>query len=247
MDTLLSLEDISLSRPSAGGAIQPILRGISAQFPRSGVTAVLGPSGAGKSSLLRLLNRLEDPTSGSILFNQKPLSGYPVRELRRRIGMVFQLPALFSGTVRDNLNYSPSLWGRSLDSTAVSDLLARVDLSAELADRSSQELSIGQQQRVAIARALANGPEVLLMDEPTSALDPTTAAHVLNLLSELRQELGLTIIFVTHLLQQAEKAADHVLFLVEGERAWEGPAADFFASEDPGIMGFLKGEFGTSP
>ncbi|HEX2952890.1 MAG TPA: ATP-binding cassette domain-containing protein [Bacillota bacterium] len=242
---ILKMEGVGLTRPSSGAGqpSQPILMDISVSICESSVTAVLGPSGAGKSSLLRLLNRLEDPTSGTIIYREKLLSTYPVRQIRRKIGMVFQLPALFPGTVRDNLQYGPFLWGEKRADQELVTLLNHVDLPEELLNRPSQELSVGQQQRVSIARTLANRPEVLLLDEPTSGLDPTTAAHILKLLINLKQELGITIVFVTHLLEQAKAIADHVLLLAQGKKITESDASSFFNSDDPRIIAFLKGEF----
>lgn len=244
---VLQLDKVRLVRATANRdePPQPILRDLSVAIQTASITAVLGPSGAGKSSVLRLLNRLEEPTSGTIMYQGRPLVSYPVRAIRRKIGMVFQLPALFPGTVRDNLLYGPALWGEKLTESELETLLEHVDLPRELLNRPSQELSVGQQQRVSMARTLANRPEVLLLDEPTSGLDPTAAAHILRLLTRLKQELRMTVVFVTHLLQQAEAVADHVLFLAEGQKVAECDAPSFFHSTDPQISAFLNGAYET--
>lgn len=247
INSYLTLDSVSLIRTSSKPANEiTILDNISVEFPRATVTAVLGPSGAGKSTLLRMINRLEDPTCGIIWFDGNQIRTYSPQELRRRIGMVFQLPSLFSGSVRDNLNYGPSLWGETLSEEALNHLITSVDLSVDLLDRPSQNLSIGQQQRVAIARALANHPEVLLMDEPTSALDPTAAGHILRLMVDLKSRFGLTIIVVTHLLNHAEAIADRILLLEAGKKIAELSTPDFFSSELPIVRKFIQGELRPS-
>ncbi|HKT83507.1 MAG TPA: ATP-binding cassette domain-containing protein, partial [Solirubrobacterales bacterium] len=159
---LFELRDVSLNR---GG--RPVLDSVSAGLP-AGATAIVGPSGAGKSTLLRLLNRLADPDSGSIAFRGEPLPQRDVRELRREVSLVPQLPALLEGTVRDNLAYAARLAGKPLDCERS---LSLAGLDPDFAARRVDELSVGEQQRAMLGRALAQGPAVLLLDEPTSALD----------------------------------------------------------------------------
>ena len=175
---------------------------------------VVGPSGAGKSTLLRLCNRLIVPTSGTVRFRGDDVAGLDPLALRRRVGMVFQRPTLFGGTVRDNLRVAcPD--GDVADYEAA---LERAALDASFLDRSADELSGGEAQRACVARTLVTGPEVLLMDEPTSSLDTAARTTVEDLAcSESRR--GVAVLWVTHDQQQVERLADHVLELRAGKLA----------------------------
>ncbi|MFL5271155.1 MAG: ATP-binding cassette domain-containing protein, partial [Anaeromyxobacteraceae bacterium] len=152
-----------LSRTVQGRAI---VDDVSFELSEGEVLALVGPSGAGKSSLLRLLDRLDEPTGGTVLLEGRDYRELPPRELRRRVGMIMQLPALFPGTVADNLRFGPRQRGAELADAAVEALLADVGL-AGFGARDAARLSGGEAQRVAIARAVANEPAVLLLDEPT--------------------------------------------------------------------------------
>ncbi len=177
----------------------PIVSGFSARISASGLTAVIGPSGAGKTTLVRLLNRLDDPDGGVVLLDGEDVRSYDVLALRRRVQYVGQVPVTFPGTVADNL-CSP-------DPAA---LLDRVGLPASLAGREADRLSVGEAQRMCLARALALEPEVLLLDEPTSALDSASKEGVEALVVSLAAD-GLTVVMVSHDPRQASHLADHVL------------------------------------
>ncbi len=179
---------------------------------RDGACALLGPSGSGKSSMLRLLNRLSDPDSGTIEFEGEDVRALDVLDLRRRAVLVPQLPAPLPGTVADNVRYGPALCGRE---AAVESCLTRAGLSRAYADREAAELSVGEQQRVMLARALALEPEVLLLDEPTSALDEAARDGVERTLEELARA-GVAMVLVTHDRSQAERIASDVIELHEG-------------------------------
>ena len=179
---------------------------------RDGATALLGPSGSGKSSLLRLLNRLSDPDSGTIEFEGEDVRAIDVLDLRRRAVLVPQLPAPLPGTVADNVRYGPSLFDANPD---VESCLNRAGLDSAYAEREASELSVGEQQRVMLARALALDPEVLLLDEPTSALDETARDGVERTLAELARA-GVAMVLVTHDRSQAERIASEVVELREG-------------------------------
>lgn len=205
-----------------------VLRGVSARFPGGVVTAVVGPSGAGKTSLLRCLNRLEEPHAGRVLLDGQDIRSIPPTHLRKRVGMIFQTPQLFEGGVRANLAYGLE----ALADDAAAAALAAAGLPATFLDRESTALSVGQAQRVCIARALVRGPEVLLMDEPTSALDKDAAAKVEATIVALADR-DLSVVLVTHNLEQARRLASRALLLNEGialaegdldevERAWPG-------------------------
>ncbi len=177
-----------------------------------GATALLGPSGSGKSSMLRLLNRLSDPDSGTIEFEGDDVRALDVLDLRRRAVLVPQLPAPLPGTVADNVRYGPSLFDGDPD---VESCLNRAGLDSAYAEREASELSVGEQQRVMLARALALDPEVLLLDEPTSALDETARDGVERTLAELARA-GVAMVLVTHDRGQAERIASEVVELREG-------------------------------
>lgn len=207
------------------------------------IFTVLGPSGAGKSTLLRLLNALDDPSEGEIRFDGTPIEEIDIFDLRRRVAMVFQQPALLPGTVRENLDYPRKSLNSQTTDRSNEELLDIVGLSPELLSRDSEALSLGQQQRVMIARALVSRPEVLLMDEPTSALDPTATKRILNLAKTLQQEYGLTIVFVTHNMPEAKEIANRVLLLVAGESKVIASAESFFSGETGELAErFLAGE-----
>jgi putative ABC transport system ATP-binding protein len=193
-----------------------LLRNITFALNPAEVLAVVGPSGAGKSSLLRLLNRLDEPTQGSVLFHGRDYRETPVLRLRRSIGMVMQRAWLFPGTVGENIAFGPAQQGRVLPPDQIAEMLARVGL-AGYADRNALTLSGGEAQRVAITRALANEPEILLLDEPTSALDEAARDGVQDLLASLIRERRLTCVWVTHSPEQARTMADRVLALRAGE------------------------------
>lgn len=183
-------------------------------MPAQGITVLLGPSGAGKSMILRLLNRLEVPTAGEVRFRGEPVASLDPRLLRRRVGMVFQRPAPFPGTVRDNLHVAdPAASGEAL-AGALSD----AGLDPGYLDRSADQLSGGEAQRMCLARTLVTGPEVLLMDEPTSALDPDARLHLERTARRLADR-GRAMVWVTHDLQQADRLADDVVVVIDGRIA----------------------------
>lgn len=176
----------------------PIIKGFSTRIPADGLTAMVGPSGVGKSTLLRLLNRLDDPDAGDVLLDGLDVRSYDVLELRRRVQLVGQVPVTFPGTVAANVG------------PEVEPLLARVGLDAALAWRDADRLSVGEAQRMCLARALARHPECLLLDEPTSALDTIAKAGVEGLIRSLADD-GLTVVMVTHDPRQASHLADRIL------------------------------------
>jgi UDP-glucose/iron transport system ATP-binding protein len=196
---------------------------LSYSFQKGQIYNIVGPSGAGKSSFLRLLNRLDEPTEGEILFYDKSLPSYPPTELRKKISMLFQIPYLFPGTVQDNLEYCcKGSQGRKKVETDPAVYLERVGLSRDFAGKQAEDISVGEKQRVAIARALVLEPEVLLLDEPTSALDPSSAQKIERLILSLSKDLCLTVIMVTHNPEQAIRLGGETIFLVGGKMIESG-------------------------
>jgi len=192
-----------------------IVDDVSLDVFRGELLGIVGASGSGKSSLLRLLNRLDEPTSGTVYLNEVDYKMIPPRELRRRLGMVTQRPFLFPGTVTSNLQFGPQQRGEILSSSTASELLHHVGLDG-FADRDVRNLSGGEQQRVSLARALANQPEMLLLDEPTSALDEDAKLGVEQLIRDLATATSRTFILVTHDREQARRICDRVGFMEHG-------------------------------
>ena len=205
-----------------------VLDHVTASVPDGGgITCLLGPSGAGKSTLLRLCNRLEVPTDGEVRYRGRPLPDIDPLVLRRSVGMVFQRPTLFAGTVRENLLVAEP----EADETVMADALGRARLPATFLDRDGDALSGGEAQRACLARTLITGPEVLLMDEPTSALDPT-ATRALEELGRRLADDGMPVLWVTHDLDQADRIADRRIVLVGGRLADEHQVQHYLASEE---------------
>ncbi len=213
-EVLFELRDVSLSR---GG--RRVLDSASAEVP-AGATAIVGPSGSGKSTLLRLLNRLADPDSGTISYGGRPLVECDPLALRREVSLVPQLPALLEGTVESNLRYAAGLAGRELDAERC---LRLAGLDASFAERDVSKLSVGEQQRAMLARSLVQEPRVLLLDEPTSALDEASRDAVEATLAELRHELDISLVLVSHDPKQARRLSDWVVRLEGGRAVAAGP------------------------
>lgn len=204
-----------LTRVSDDGSL--ILKGVSMDIPKGMIVGVIGPSGSGKSTFLRSLNRLWEPPATTVCLDGVDITNIDVITLRRRVGMLFQLPVLFEGTVADNVRYGPNLRGEKLSDQDVYKLLSFADLDASLAKKTGSELSVGQAQRVALARTLANEPEVLLLDEPTSALDPISTENIEDVIVKLKKQRGITTVIVSHSIKQIQRVADIVCLVVDGE------------------------------
>lgn len=198
---------------------------ISVQIRKGTIAAIVGPSGAGKSSFLRLLNRLDEPTGGTVWLEGRDYRTLPPQELRRRVGMVMQSPHLFPGTVAENIRFGPRQRQQELPQETIEGLLEQVGLSG-YAERDVSNLSGGEAQRVSLARTLANSPEVLLLDEPTSALDESTQRDVEDLILGIIREQGLTCLFITHNTEQAQRIATHVIVLEAGKLVRFGPVEE---------------------
>jgi ABC-type multidrug transport system ATPase subunit len=214
---LFELRDVRLARGD-----RTVLDSLSVEIPAGGA-AIVGPSGAGKSTLLRLLNRLADPDAGTIAYRGRPLDEYDPLALRKRVGLVPQLPALLEGTVEDNLAYAARLAGRELD---VGRCLQLAGLDPDFAGRDVARLSVGEQQRAMLGRALAQEPEALLLDEPTSALDSETRDAVEATLVGLRREIDISLVIVSHDPDQARRMGEWALRLERGRAVACGPTVD---------------------
>lgn len=222
-----------------------LLENISFSVPPRETLAIVGPSGSGKSTLLRLLNRLDEPTTGTVFLDGVDYRELPPRELRRRIGMVTQRPYLFPGTVADNLQFGPRQREQTLSDTAIERLLGSVGLP-DYALRDVANLSGGEAQRVSFARTLANEPEILLLDEPSSALDESSKHGIESLIQTIMgkksdlvpgsdevQHQPLSCVLVTHDMAQASRLAQYAIALAAGHIVKSGRIEEVFRVEDP--------------
>lgn len=231
------------------------IKNIGVEIPEKKVTAFIGPSGCGKSTFLKCFNRMNDlvdgcKIEGEFYVGKTDIYGkIDVNELRKNVGMVFQKPNPFPMSVYDNIAYGPRTFGitkhADLDEI-VEKSLRQAAMWDELKDRlnkSALGLSGGQQQRLCIARSLAANPKVLLMDEPTSALDPISTGKIEELMEELKKEI--TIVIVTHNMQQATRIADKTAFFLLGELVEYGNTDDIFTSpKDERTERYITGRFG---
>jgi putative ABC transport system ATP-binding protein len=192
-----------------------IVNDISLDVRHCELLGVVGASGSGKSSFLRLLNRLDEPTSGTVYLGDQDYRQIPPPTLRQRVGMVTQRPFLFPGDIASNLRFGPAQRGETLPDSEIASLLERVGLPG-FAARNVANLSGGEQQRVSLARSLANRPEILLLDEPTSALDEQAKVGIEDLIRKLVNENCLTFVLVTHDRDQARRLCHRVAFIEAG-------------------------------
>lgn len=218
------------------GSDKPALNGVSIDIPDGDIFGIIGISGAGKSTLVRCINLLEQPTSGRVIVDGQDvtnLTGAELRAYRRRVAMIFQgFGLLAQKTALDNVCF-PFLASKGKiteeDRTKARELLARVGLADKAASYPAQ-LSGGQQQRVAIARALACDPAYILCDEATSALDPASTQQILDLLRQINEDTGTTILVITHSMDVVERICKNVTVLVHGHVVEQGPVEQIFAN-----------------
>jgi putative ABC transport system ATP-binding protein len=218
----LMLETRNLSRAVAN---KVLVDNVSLQVKPGEVLAVIGPSGAGKSSFLRLLNRLDEPTGGTVLLNGEDYRATAPRELRRRVGMVMQTAYLFPGTVAANIAFGPRHHGERIAGEQIAALLDRIGLPG-YEDRDVNTLSGGEAQRVSVARTMANAPDALLLDEPTSSLDDAAARGIEELVLGIIEERRLTCVIVTHNRSQAARMAGRTMVLDAGRVVAIGPTRE---------------------
>lgn len=229
--SLFQFEQVTVAGPSGVR-----LESVSLVIPAEGITTIVGPSGSGKTTLLRLCNRLELPTSGRILYRGSPIAELDPLQLRRHVGMVFQKPVLFPGTIRDNLAEANGI----LSTADCHAILDRVALDRGLLNRNADELSGGEAQRACLARALVASPSAILMDEPTSSLDGAASRRLEELARSLVED-GIPVVWVSHDLAQMERIADRVALIIDGSiRLW-GTPTELAASADARIRAFMEG------
>jgi osmoprotectant transport system ATP-binding protein len=238
-DVMIRLDAVTKSFP---GSDTPAVDRLSLDVPRGELVVFVGPSGCGKTTTLKMINRIIEPTSGTISIDGQDATARPTHELRRDIGYVIQRVGLFPHrTIEQNIATVPRLlgWDKARTETRIGELLELMDLDPAMRTRYPAELSGGQQQRVGVARALAADPPVLLMDEPYGAVDPLVRGRLQDQLLELQAELHKTIVFVTHDIDEAIKLGDRIAILNVGgileqydepAQILAAPASDFVAS-----------------
>ncbi|WP_083552470.1 ATP-binding cassette domain-containing protein [Syntrophotalea acetylenivorans] len=231
-EPVLQIAGLGKVRVNEQGREVTVLRDVDLTLVAGQITVIIGPSGGGKSTLVRLLNRLEEPSSGEILLNGRNIRLHDPLQLRRKVALVAQKPFVFNGSVLDNLQRPFIFQGDkppAAEDSRLLELLALCQLSAEWLQRDARSLSVGQQQRLCLARSLAMGPEVLLLDEPTSALDRPTVNSLASSLRKACRKWQLAVLLVTHDLHLAKTIADHLAYLEDGCISEQGLPDELFA------------------
>jgi phosphate transport system ATP-binding protein len=234
---------------------QPALENVSVDIPDKKITAIIGPSGCGKTTLLKSFNRLIELQEGIKVQGEVLVDGQNIYDpkieitgLRKKMGLLFQRPQPLPMSIFDNVAYGPRIHGNK-NKKALREIVERRLIEASLWDEvkdrlntPASALSIGQQQRLCLARGLAVEPGAILGDEPTSALDPISAERIERQFLKLKEKY--TIVFVTHILRQAKRIADYVLFMYMGKLIEHGPAEEFFNNpKDPRTKAYISGSF----
>ncbi|MFJ8515702.1 ABC transporter ATP-binding protein [Lysinibacillus xylanilyticus] len=218
-----------------------ILNSITGSFPKEKITTLVGPSGAGKTTLLKLCNGLLSPTDGQILIDNQDISKYEPTALRRHVSMALQAAPMIEGTVFDNLALPRSLQGEKLTEQEAIQYLRDVGLDQSFLQRPTNKLSGGQRQKVSIARTLINQSSILLLDEITSALDRQSVQEIETLIATINKKFNVTIIWITHNLQQALTIGHYTWVMMDGELIETGKSSLLNAPKNPRVAEFVQG------
>ncbi|MEB2282217.1 phosphate ABC transporter ATP-binding protein [Lysinibacillus xylanilyticus] len=218
-----------------------IIKSITGSFPKGKITTLVGPSGAGKTTLLKLCNGLSSPTDGQILIDNQDISTYEPTALRRYVSMALQAAPMIEGTVFDNLALPRSLQGEKLTEQEGIQYLRDVGLDQSFLQRPTNKLSGGQRQKVSIARTLINQSSILLLDEITSALDRQSVQEIETLIATIHKKFNVTIIWITHNLQQALTIGHYTWVMMDGELIETGKSSLLNAPKNPRVAEFVQG------
>lgn len=218
-----------------------ILISITGSIPKGKITTLVGPSGAGKTTLLKMCNGLLSPTAGTIFIDDQPITSYEPTALRRYVGIALQAAPMIAGTVFDNLSLPRSLQGEKLTQQEAIQYLQDVGLGESFLQRPASELSGGQRQKVSIARTLINQSSILLLDEITSALDRQSGQDIEELILTLNKKYNVTIIWITHNLQQARTIGHYTWVMMDGELIETGESSLLNAPKNPRVAEFVQG------
>lgn len=235
--TTISLHDVSFAVHD-----KQIIHHVTTDFVSNKITALIGPSGAGKTTLLKMINGLISPTSGDILINDTSIHTLDLVELKQQIGLALQSAPMIQGSVYDNINLPKKIFNQTLPKTEAEQLLHALHLDTISLESDVKSLSGGQRQRLSIARTLVNQPKVLLLDEITSSLDPRSVREVEALIHYVNTTYNVTVIWITHDVEQARRATDHFCMLKDGEVIITGDSNQLFDTDDATLNAFLKGE-----
>ena len=232
---------LKLNHVSYGVNHTDIIKNVSGGFPTGQITALIGPSGAGKTTLLKLCNGLISPSEGEVYIDGERIEEKSPVSVRRHVGIVLQSSPMVPGTVRDNLALPLQLRGESLSDHQAKVIMEQVGLPSSLLARDAQELSGGQKQKVSIARTLLNQSKILLLDEITASLDPASLQEIEELIVKLNDTGKITIVWITHNLEQASRIGEYYWVMVDGELREAGTKEEINASEDVYVKRFVKG------
>lgn len=235
--TTITLNDVNFSVND-----NHIIKNVSTFFHSGKITALIGPSGAGKTTLLKMINGLISPVSGDILIDNHSIHSLDLVELKKQIGLALQSAPMIQGSVYDNINLPKTIFNQTLPINEAKDLLEQLNLDSIDLNTNIKSLSGGQRQRLSIARTLVNQPKVLLLDEITSSLDPRSVREVETLIQKINKNYNVTVIWITHDVDQAQRAADYYCMLKDGAVITTGEAKQLFNSSNETLNAFLKGE-----
>lgn len=219
-----------------------ILKGITGSFPKGKITTLVGPSGAGKTTLLKLCNGLNSPTEGEVYFDHTKISEYDPSELRRHVGIALQNAPMISGSVMKNIALPLELQGKQMSEKEAISFLEDVGLDKQFLHRKVKDLSGGQRQKVSIARTLVNRPNILLLDEITSSLDKASLIEIEELIVKINRKYKVSIIWITHNLQQAVSIGDYTWVMMDGQVIETGESSILSSPTNETVKRFVKGE-----
>ncbi|ALC90637.1 amino acid ABC transporter ATP-binding protein [Bacillus sp. FJAT-18017] len=219
-----------------------IIKDITGSISTGKITTLVGPSGAGKTSLFRLINGLVSPTKGDIRISGKNIEEYEPTELRRNVGLALQNATMLSGSIYKNLALPRTLKKETLSEEEAAELLTSVGLEKDLLKRDVKDLSGGQRQKVSIARTLVNRPKILLLDEITSSLDRVSKQDIEELIVRINKEFHVTIMWITHNLEQAIHIGDETWVIMDGELLEFGESKLLLEPQNELVKQFVKGD-----